>query len=94
MTRTTAQLETAASLFNPVLAETTLYNTRTAYTANNCRQLVHHATHALTEIQKYQLVSLLDICAHARAMKGRFELAIENAQEIIDYAPEWSIGYL
>ncbi|KAG2219522.1 hypothetical protein INT45_002839 [Circinella minor] len=91
---TTTQLETALSLYNPVLGETRLYNTRNAFITKNNSQLVHHATQALTEIQKYQLVSLLDICAYARGMKSKFELAIENAEEIIHYAPEWSIGYL
>ncbi|KAI7850321.1 hypothetical protein BDC45DRAFT_573046 [Circinella umbellata] len=91
---TTTQLETALSLYNPVSGETRLYNTRNAFITKNNHQLVHHATQALTEIQKYQLVSVLDICAYARGMKSKFELAIENAEEIIYYAPEWPIGYI
>ncbi|KAI9254486.1 hypothetical protein BDA99DRAFT_540240 [Phascolomyces articulosus] len=80
--------------FNPNLIPPSLNKTRNALRHLHYHQAEQHATDTLVKIQQYQIVALLDMKAHALGMNGYLEKAIENAQDIITYAPHWSIGYL
>ncbi|KAI9246704.1 hypothetical protein BDA99DRAFT_526726 [Phascolomyces articulosus] len=82
------------SPFDPKLAQPSLNKTRNTLTQLKYHEAVHHATKALDEIQQYQLIALLDMCAHSHTLKNKFDLAIENANDMIKYAPHWPIGYL
>ena len=86
----------AFSTFGPNSVQSTIYNTRIVFKNKYDQQTtVDHPTYALkNRIQIYPLISLLDIGARSQGLTGKFDSAIKNAQEIINYVPEWSIGYL
>ena len=87
-------MTTSLSQFNPVLAQTSFNHLITSFDSYDHEHVFKLSTGAVTHVQQYQLVALLDLRAHALGMKGYFGTAIQDAEEITRYAPEWSVGYL
>ena len=80
--------------FDPILPKTTFNDTITDFNNHNQEHIIELSTKAITYVQQFQLVSFLNIRAHAYGMKGYFDKAVQDAKEIITYAPEWGIGYI
>ena len=80
--------------FDPSLPQTSLNNIIKAFANHNQEHIIDLSTKAITYVQQLQLVAFLNLRAHAYGMKGYFDKAVQDAKKIIEYAPEWSIGYL
>ncbi|KAG2209686.1 hypothetical protein INT45_002991 [Circinella minor] len=87
-------MTTTQPQFDPMLVRTSYDSIIVAYANHNYKQTIDLSTKSIASIQQYQLVSFLNIRACAYGIKGYFNKAIQDAKEIIKYAPEWGIGYL
>ncbi|KAI8139366.1 hypothetical protein BJV82DRAFT_672646 [Fennellomyces sp. T-0311] len=62
--------------------------------SQNCEQIVNDASAAIDQLHRVELLSLLDIRAHAHAKRGCYDLAHTDAQQMINYAPHLAAGYV
>ncbi|KAI9259684.1 hypothetical protein BDA99DRAFT_513927 [Phascolomyces articulosus] len=69
-------------------------NVKNALSKHNYTETVNLATNAVVNIQQLQLMAVLDHRAYALGMRSKFEAAMEDAKEMITYAPEMAAGYL
>ncbi|KAI9246731.1 hypothetical protein BDA99DRAFT_526806, partial [Phascolomyces articulosus] len=67
---------------------------RNAYQNHSLDQVIDLSTDAIHHVQQWDLIPVLDRRAHAFGMKGHFEKAVQDAEEIISFAPTRAIGYL
>ena len=87
-------MTTAPSQFDPIFAQNSFDQLITTFDKHNHNRGFDLSARAITHVQQYQLVALLNLRAQAFGMRGNFEEAVKDAKEIIKYAPERSIGYL
>ncbi|KAI7847050.1 hypothetical protein BDC45DRAFT_576259 [Circinella umbellata] len=79
---------------DPVLVRTSYDSIVTAWANHDYKQITYLSTNSIASIRQCQLVPFLNIRARAYGMEGSFNKAIQDANEIIKYAPESGIGYL
>ncbi|KAI9246690.1 hypothetical protein BDA99DRAFT_592290 [Phascolomyces articulosus] len=66
---------------------------RNAYQNHNLDQVIDLSTDAVIQVQS-DFILVLDLRAHAFGMEGHFSEAVNDAEEMIRYAPTQAIGYL
>ena len=79
---------------NPALTQTYINDSKTASDNHNLNQVIDLSTKALSHVIQSEVVTLLNLRAHALGMKGYFDKAIQDAGRIIRFVPDRSIGYL
>ncbi|KAI9489813.1 hypothetical protein BDB00DRAFT_875911 [Zychaea mexicana] len=69
-------------------------NVKAAFNKRNYEDTIERASKAITQIQRLQLLTVLDHRAYAFGMKSNFEAAVKDAEAMITYESSIAAGYL